>query len=255
MKSVFSGVMLATLLGFTASMLNEASAAVGDRLSISRTEVNVRSGPSLQDSIVMSINPGEVIVEIDRSGDWYLVEFPNHNRRGWIYGPLLDKPSTPKVEPESSASAPLAVKTTEPEPTIPKRITPSTSQTPLQRATDGRETTFARSERSWFDGDPVNGEKVFYKCGACHATARGVNTIGPSLWGVVGSRPAQTPGFGYSSGMRRFAANGAVWDEKTLDEFIRRPPRLVRGTSMPFSGIRDPKDRRDLIAYLRKLGV
>lgn len=253
MKSVFSGVLLAALLGIAVSALNDAVAAVGDRLSISRTEVNVRSGPSLQDSIIMSINPGEVIVEIDTSNDWYLVEFPDRDRRGWIYGPLLDKSSV--SDAQAPASAPLALETTEQEPTIPKRIAPAPSQTPLQRATLGNERAVARSEQSWFDGDPVNGEKIFYKCGACHATARGVNTIGPSLWGVVGSRPGQAPGFGYSTGMRKFAAEGAVWDETTLDEFIRRPPRLVRGTTMPFSGIRDPKDRRDLIAYLRRLGT
>ncbi len=280
MKSASSRILLLliTFLALTPGIPKNAAAAAGDRLTISRTDVNVRSGPTLQDTVIMVVNPGETIVEIDVSGDWYLVELPDRNQRGWIYGQLVDNRVT--AEPQTSAAAPqgedpaaLTARLNEnvarlnrraersPLGEDPNSLTsrlneragPSSPRQNPNTLTSRLNSNVAGSERSYFDGDPANGERVFYKCGACHATDRGVNTIGPSLWGIIGSVPAQVPGFGYSAGMRRFAANGAVWDEATLEEFIRRPPRLVRGTSMPFSGIREEKDRRDLIAYLKKL--
>lgn len=81
----------------------------------------------------------------------------------------------------------------------------------------------------------------------------GVHAQGPSLVGVFGRSPATGRGYRYSSAMQSFVRDGAVWDEATLDRFIQRPARIVKGTSMPFSGVRDPQDRRDLIAYLQQL--
>lgn len=245
MKSALWSMLLAILIGFAAGTIGDAEAAAGDRRSISRTDVNVRTGPSLNNPILITIDPDETMIEIATQGDWYLLEFPNRNQEGWIYGPLLDRLEKP------AASVPLATRTTLPKRNQPvlerQEPVPAPNQRTLQdQAVAAFETSVA--------GDPVNGEKVFYKCGSCHTTVPGTNAQGPSLAGVFNSRPAQAPGFGYSVGMRSFAANGAIWNEETLDEFIRRPGRLVRGTSMPFSGIRDPKDRRDVIAYLSRLG-
>ncbi len=282
MRSALCCAWLAALLGLAIGTIEDAAAVPGDRWLVIRTNVNVRSGPSLNDGVVMTINPGEEIVEIRSEGEWFYLDFPNRNAKGWIYGPLLDAPvvtsantassdvSAPiTAAPEPSAAAPLAT-TTE----VPNQVTeraPAAPQTrelaardPASRFDDARQRKVSRYDpgknqtftdgKSWLKGDPASGAKVFYKCGSCHSTERGINSIGPSLWGIVDSAPAQVPGFGYSAGMRKFAANGAVWDEETLDEFIRRPPRLVRGTSMPFSGIRSEKERRDLIAFLRKHG-
>jgi cytochrome c len=44
-----------------------------------------------------------------------------------------------------------------------------------------------------------------------------------------------------------------VWDEKTLDAFLDEPQKVVPGTTMPFSGIANAKERADLIAYLKTL--
>lgn len=236
MKSVPLSLLLALLVGLMLVTAHEAAAAPGDPRSISRSNVNVRTGPSLDAPILITINAGETMVEIAAEGDWYLLNFPGRNQEGWIYGPLLD--------PISSAAS---VETT---------TTPTANKATARQPSPARN-LFARSGEqkvaSRTAGDPANGEKVFYKCGACHTTVPGVNAQGPSLVGVFGSRPAQAPGFGYSSAMREFAASGIIWNAETLDQFIRRPGRYVRGTSMPFSGIRDPKDRRDLIAYLSSL--
>ena len=44
-----------------------------------------------------------------------------------------------------------------------------------------------------------------------------------------------------------------VWDEKALDAFLDNPQKVVPGTTMPFSGIANPRERADLIAYLETL--
>jgi len=53
--------------------------------------------------------------------------------------------------------------------------------------------------------------------------------------------------------MIAFGASGSTWDEETLDKFIRKPRKVVEGTTMPYRSLRDPKDRQDLIAYLKQL--
>lgn len=244
MKSASWNMLLAILCGFTVGTMGNADAATGDRRSISRTDVNVRTGPNLSDPILLTINPGEAMVEIAAQNDWYLIEFPNRQLEGWIYGPLLDSLERP------AASAPLATRTTAPTRSQATAVEQEPTPAPSERASDGQEVAALAAN---VPGDPANGEKVFYKCGSCHTTVPGINAQGPSLVGVFGSRPAQAPGFGYSIGMRDFAASGAVWNEETLDQFIRRPARYIPGTSMPFSGIRAPKDRRDLIAFLSRL--
>lgn len=97
------------------------------------------------------------------------------------------------------------------------------------------------------------GEKIFHVCGACHTTSPDVHGIGPSLAGIVGAKPARIDGFPYSKGMIAFSNSVDAWDEKNLDAFIRRPRKVVKGTTMPYRSLRDPKDRKDLIAYLKRL--
>ena len=57
-------------------------------------------------------------------------------------------------------------------------------------------------------------------------------------------------GFNYSRAMKQ--AN-IVWDEQTLAKFIADPQTAVPGNHMPFSGVPDPTQRADLVAYLKSL--
>lgn len=102
-------------------------------------------------------------------------------------------------------------------------------------------------------GDPAAGERAFSLCGSCHTVIDGVNTAGPSLFGIVGRPPAALEGYRYSKGMRAYAESGAVWDEATLDAFLAKPRKLVKGTKMAFAGMPDEAARADLIAYLRSV--
>ncbi len=222
MRSIVgAGICTAFFLAALTSHM-EVSAAPGDVLSTTKTNVNVRSDPSTDADVIGRINPGDTVIEVDSWSDWYLVKLQDDGSEGWVFSPLL--------EPATNAQG---------------------------AATDNARVTKTASRVTTFDsnlvGDPKKGERVFYKCGSCHTTVEGVHAQGPSLVGVFGRAPAGATGYRYSGAMTAFARDGAIWDEATLDEFIRRPGRLVEGTSMPFSGVRDTQDRRNLIAYLQQL--
>jgi cytochrome c len=98
-------------------------------------------------------------------------------------------------------------------------------------------------------GDAKAGQAVFSRCAACHSTDPGVNKIGPSLAGIVGSKSGAVPGFHFSVGMK--GAN-ITWDDASLDKFLQSPNTVVHGTSMFFS-LPNATDRHNVIAYLQTL--
>ncbi len=99
--------------------------------------------------------------------------------------------------------------------------------------------------------DAAAGEKVFKAdCGICHSAQPGRNLVGPSLFSVVNRRSGQIPGFHYSDANKK---SGLTWNVATLDRYLAGPRELVPGTKMTFPGLKDPKQRADLIAYLATL--
>ncbi len=99
-------------------------------------------------------------------------------------------------------------------------------------------------------GDPKAGEAVYSRCLACHSLER--HRTGPKHCGLFGRRAGAVPGFGeYSAAMKR---SRLVWNEKTLDRFLADPMQTVPGTSMTYAGVKDARERADLIAYLKKEG-
>jgi cytochrome c len=100
------------------------------------------------------------------------------------------------------------------------------------------------------DGDAGRGERTFEQCATCHTLERGVNNVGPSLFGVFGRKAADVADFRYSPALKR---SGIIWTPQTLSDFIADPQQAVPGNRMPFSGVPDAGDRADLIAYLQKV--
>ena len=96
-------------------------------------------------------------------------------------------------------------------------------------------------------GDPKHGAEVYERCMGCHAIGREV--VGPDHAGLYGRKAGSLPGYDYSPAMKAF---GQVWDDATLDRFLTNPRAVVPGTKMGFAGIPDPRDRQDLIAYLKE---
>lgn len=97
--------------------------------------------------------------------------------------------------------------------------------------------------------DLDNGKHKFAQCRACHTTAEGgPNMTGPNLWGIFGRKAGSLDSFSYSDGLK---AAGWTWDADHIDKWITDPRAVIPGTKMTFFGIRDPKDRVDVIAYLK----
>ena len=99
-------------------------------------------------------------------------------------------------------------------------------------------------------GDAGRGQTFYEECIACHSTEKGVNGVGPSLAGIVGSKAGDVEGFRFSGPMRR---SGIVWTPESLNRFLADPQAVVPGTRMPYSGMADAADRAALIQYLGSL--
>ena len=97
--------------------------------------------------------------------------------------------------------------------------------------------------------DVAKGREQFKKCEACHTLEPGVTKIGPHLAGLFGRKASSVEGFAYSTAMKN---SGIVWDEKTMDEYVAAPSKVVKGGKMVFAGIAKPEDRENLIAFLKE---
>lgn len=97
--------------------------------------------------------------------------------------------------------------------------------------------------------DLQRGAKAFQACIACHSLEPGRHFTGPSLANLFGRKAGTAPGFQrYSDALQRA---DIVWDEKTLDAWLREPATFVPGNVMTFAGLKNEKVRRDLILYLK----
>ncbi len=100
-------------------------------------------------------------------------------------------------------------------------------------------------------GDPARGSKVFQACMACHSVQPGEHMTGPSLAHIWNSKAGTIEDFlRYSDATKK--AN-VVWTETNLDKWLANPQRFLPGTSMSFAGMREEKDRQDVIAYLKSV--
>jgi cytochrome c len=104
--------------------------------------------------------------------------------------------------------------------------------------------------------DANTGKTLFEGCSACHSVSEGTPQgepfkVGPSLFAVVGRKIASKDGYSYSEALK--AMRGKTWTIDALNEWIRDPSSFIPGTKMSFSGLLDPQDRMDVIAYLMTL--
>ncbi len=110
--------------------------------------------------------------------------------------------------------------------------------------------TLVAAGSAYAAGDAAAGKEVFKKCALCHTTEAGKNKIGPSLAGVMDREAGTAPNFNYSDAMKNFKHK---WTSEELDIYLTDPRKLVPGTKMIFPGLKDEKDRQNVIAYLETL--
>jgi cytochrome c2 len=98
--------------------------------------------------------------------------------------------------------------------------------------------------------DAARGEKLFVDCASCHSIERGVDGVGPSLFGLFQRKAGDVADYRYSPALKR---SGIAWTPQTLDTYIADPQKSVPGNRMPYSGMPNATDRADLIAYLQRV--
>jgi cytochrome c len=100
------------------------------------------------------------------------------------------------------------------------------------------------------DGNPNRGQRVFGACAACHSLQPDQNMTGPSLAGLWNRKAGSAASFNrYSPALQ---SSNIVWNDKTLDDWIKDPQLVVPENQMTFAGIKDSQQRADLLAYLKE---
>jgi cytochrome c len=98
-------------------------------------------------------------------------------------------------------------------------------------------------------GDAEKGAALFRACVACHSLKTDQNMTGPSLAGVWGRKAGTLSSFErYSPELK---SSNIVWDENSLDAWLKSPKSLVPQNRMIFPGMSDSRQRADLIAFLK----
>lgn len=121
--------------------------------------------------------------------------------------------------------------------------------------------TAAAPESPWTDpgldndmlkaADVATGAQFARACTTCHAFGRNEvieGKVGPNLFGIYGAPIARQAGYDYSEALLKL--KDRRWTVEALDRWLRDPAEFAPGSLMTFSGLLDPQDRMDLIAYL-----
>jgi cytochrome c len=94
------------------------------------------------------------------------------------------------------------------------------------------------------------GQSAIKQCASCHSwTKGGGNKQGPNLYDIVGREIGKEAGFSYSSAV---AQKGGKWTFGELYQWLKNPKAFIPGNKMAFGGVKDPKERANIIAYLDK---
>ena len=111
--------------------------------------------------------------------------------------------------------------------------------------------SLAMATSTWAQtGDPARGERLYRACAACHSLEPGRNMTGPSLSGLWSRKAGSLSSFDrYSSAL---ASSGIIWDDTSLDPWIADPQHFIPGNTMTFPGMKDGRQRADLLAFLKE---
>ena len=98
-------------------------------------------------------------------------------------------------------------------------------------------------------GDAEKGAALFRACVACHSLRPDQSMTGPSLAGIWGRKAGSVGSFDrYSPALK---SSDIVWDENSLDAWLKSSKSLVPQNRMIFPGMSEARQRADLIAFLK----
>lgn len=101
----------------------------------------------------------------------------------------------------------------------------------------------------------ANGEKIFKRCAACHMVGPDAkNRVGPELNDLIGRTAGSLEDYKYTDAMIEAGETGLVWDDQTIEAFIADPKAMVKGNKMAFIGVKNPRDRASVVAYIMSHG-
>jgi cytochrome c len=150
---------------------------------------------------------------------------------------LLALPACSKKaeEEDTAAATPTATETAAP-----------AAAAPAADSTD----TLDGTKFASFTTDVAAGEKVFLNCKTCHAIEPGKNMVGPSLHGLQGRKSGSIAGYSYSTANKN---SGITWSNEKLFQYLENPQRVIPGTKMTYTGVKDAQQRANVVAYLDTL--
>lgn len=103
------------------------------------------------------------------------------------------------------------------------------------------------------EGNPSRGERVFGACAACHSLEPDQSMTGPSLANLWERKAGSVSSFPrYSAALK---SSSVVWNDKSLDDWIKDPAHFIPGNQMIFNGIKNDQQRTDLVSFLRQATV
>lgn len=100
------------------------------------------------------------------------------------------------------------------------------------------------------EGDANRGQRIYGMCAPCHSLERDRNMTGPSLaelWNRIAGGLASFPR--YSAALKD---SRIIWEDSTLDSWLTDPQQFIPGNQMIFPGLRNDRQRADLLAFLKE---
>ena len=99
--------------------------------------------------------------------------------------------------------------------------------------------------------DEVRAKRTLNQCKACHSVdPNDGHSTGPNLFGIYDQEAGKAEGFRYSPVLRD---SGIVWNNETLDAFLKSPQKYLKGNRMAFGGVRNDQNRSAMVCLLEAL--
>ena len=145
--------MIARAVLLAAAMLVVASSGAGadDILVVAGDRVNVRFGPGTDQKVVGKVTSGQIVIGLERRGDWFRIELGGGRAGGWVHASLVrELPSSIAASPTGSEAFNRFRQTLDQE---SRRILDATGYYPFVGAEDlGGGTIEVTPSEDWFVG-------------------------------------------------------------------------------------------------------